>query len=45
MLIVVRAAVQRQVARMVVNPQLENGYTQIANELAEAFARFNLSAL
>ena len=44
MLIVVRAAVQRQVARMVVNPQLENGYTQIANELAEAFAKVNLSA-
>ena len=43
MLIVVRAAVQRQVARMVVNPQLENGYTQIANELIEALARFNLS--
>ena len=29
---------------MVVSPQLENGYTQIANELAEAFAKVNLSA-
>lgn len=28
---------------MTTNPQLENGYTQIANELIEALARFNLS--
>jgi hypothetical protein len=28
---------------MTANPQLENGYTQIANELIEALARFNLS--
>ncbi len=29
---------------MMASPQLENGYLRIANELAEAFARVNLSA-
>ena len=33
----------RAVITMIANPQLEDGYTQIANELIEALARFNLS--